>query len=170
MTTMPTNEETGRERELLEGHLEGNRSEVRRKVTGLDWNQATRRLGVSATSAAGIVKHLTDVERWWFRHQLDGEDGVLFAWTDDEPDREFEFTSADTLDGVLDEYDRACDESRAHAALHGLDHQIARPVRWMNGQRPSLRWVYLHMIEETARHNGHLDIYRELLDGTVDQD
>jgi hypothetical protein len=71
---------------------------------------------------------------------------------------------------VLDEYDRACDESRAHAALHGLDHQIARPVRWMNGQRPSLRWVYLHMIEETARHNGHLDIYRELLDGTVDQD
>ena len=165
-----TNSATSPERELLEAHLEGNRAEVRRKVTGLDWEQATTRLGVSVTSAAGIVKHLTDVERWWFRHQLEGEEGVPFAWNDDDPDLEFELSDTDTLEALLDDYDRACDEARVAAARHGLDDQIARPVRWMDGQRPSLRWVYLHMIEETARHNGHLDIYRELLDGQVDHD
>lgn len=162
--------EAGSERHLLEGHLEGNRAEVRRKVTGLDWDLATKRLGVSATSAAGIVKHLTDVERWWFRHQLEGEDDVPFAWSDDDPDLEFEMSESDSLEALLDDYDRACEEARAAAARHGLDDQIVRHVRWMDGRQPSLRWVYLHMIEETARHNGHLDIYRELLDGQTDQD
>lgn len=162
--------ETGTERELLEAHLDGNRAEVRRKATGLDEEQARRRLGVSATSVAGIVKHLTDVERWWFRHQLGGEEHVPFAWTDDDPDLEFEIGETETLADLLDEHDLACVESRQAAAPHGLDDQIARSVRWMDGQQPTLRWVYLHMIEETARHNGHLDIYRELLDGQIDRD
>jgi uncharacterized damage-inducible protein DinB len=167
---MATNVESGSERELLEAHLESNRAELRRKVTGLTWEQATRRLGGSATSAAGIVKHLIDVERWWFRHQLEGEDGVPFAWSDVEPDLEFEFDEMDSLDGLLDRYDLACQESRAAAARHGLDDQTVRSVDWMQHRLPSLRWIYLHMIEELARHNGHLDIYRELIDGQTDRD
>jgi uncharacterized damage-inducible protein DinB len=158
------------ERQLLEQHLESTRGDVRRKLSGLDDELARRRLGVSATSAAGVVKHLTDVERWWFRHHLEGEDGVPFAWSDDVPDLEFVIEENETLAALLDDYDRACEESRAAAARHELDDAMVRPVRWLDGARPSLRWIYLHMIEETARHDGHLDIYRELLDGEVDRD
>ncbi len=162
--------ETGSERDLLEVHLDNARSEVRRKVTGLPWELAVQRLGPSATSAAGVVKHLTDVERFWFRLQLDGQADVPFAWSDDVPDLEFELTPQDSLESLLAGFDRACAESREVAARHGLDDQTVRRVRWLGGARPSLRWIYVHMIEETSRHNGHLDIYRELLDGQTDRD
>jgi hypothetical protein len=95
---------------------------------------------------------------------------VPFAWSDVEPDLEFEFDEMDSLDGLLDRYDLACQESRAAAARHGLDDQTVRSVDWMQHRLPSLRWIYLHMIEELARHNGHLDIYRELIDGQTDRD
>ncbi len=158
--------ERGSERELLDGHLDHNRNEVRRRVTGLSWDLATTRLGPTPTSAAGIVKHLIDVERWWFRYNLPGEAGVAFNWSAELPDEEFGLTEDDSLESLLAEYDLACAESRAASAQLDLAEQcvIADP----HGGRPSLRWVFLHMIEETARHNGHLDIYRELLDGATD--
>jgi hypothetical protein len=164
--TLPgMDEETGSERHILEGHLDQNREIVVSKVDGLTWEQATRRLGPSATSAAGIVKHLTDVERWWFRRNLDGQRDVPFAWSDDEDDLEFQFGPGDSLESLVAEYVRACEESRAVCARYELTDQIHPP---RHGEpRSSLRWVYVHMIEETARHNGHLDIYRELLDGQV---
>ena len=74
----------------------------------------------------------------------------------------------DSLDSLLAAYAVACEESRAIAASTQLDDQAARA--WHGGRRPSLRWIYVHMIEELARHNGHLDIYRELLDGQTDRD
>ena len=161
-------EETGSERHIVEEHLDANRATVVRKVSGLTWEQATRRLGPSATSAAGVLKHLIDVERWWFRRNLGAEDDVPFSWSDTEPDREFEFGPDDTLDSLIAEYGRACDESRAVAAQYQLTDQIRAP---RDGEpRSSLRWVYVHMIEEVDRHNGHLDIYRELLDGTTDRE
>lgn len=162
--------ETGSERHILEAHLDENRETVVRKCTGLSWDDATRRLGTTPTSVAGILKHLIDVERWWFRHQLAGEAGVPFSWSDDDEDLEFEMSDTDTLDGLVAEYLVACGESRGVAAVHELDDRIRRTVGWLDGARPSLRWVYVHMIEETARHNGHLDIYRELLDGQTDRD
>ena len=138
------------------------------KASGLTWEQATRRPGPTATSIAGIVKHLIDVERWWFRRNLDAEDDVPFSWSDTEPDLEFELGPEDTLDSLLAEYGRACDESRAVAARYELTDRI-RASR--DGEpRSSLRWVYVHTIEEVARHNGHLDIYRELIDGQTDHD
>lgn len=161
--------QAGGERELLEGHLDGMRATVARKVSGLSWEDATRRLGPTATSAAGIVKHLTDVERHWFRKHLRGEEHVPFAWSHVVDDLEFQFVAGETLEGLLDVYGTACAESRAAAAEHSLDDQLVVGVRWLGGSRPSLRWVYIHMIEETARHNGHLDIYRELIDGTTDR-
>lgn len=162
--------ERGSERKVLEALLDENRAEIRRKAAGLSEADATRRLGVSKTSVSGIVKHLIDVERWWFRHQLDGEEGVPFARSDDVRDLEFEIGPGETLESLLDEYDRACAESRVHASAHDAGDQCVRGVNWREGRRPTLRWVYVHMIEETARHAGHLDIYRELLDGTVDTD
>ena len=156
------------ERATLEAHLEANRETVLRKCSGLTWEQATRRLGPTPTSVAGILKHLVNVERWWFRHNLAGEDGVPFDWTDDDLDLEFEMEPDDSLDGLLTAYAAACDDSRAIAAGLALDDQAARS--WHGRGRPSLRWVYVHMLEELARHNGHLDIYRELIDGQTDRD
>lgn len=160
---MALDEENGTEREMMEAHLDGNRATAVAKVSGLSWEQATRRLGPSATSAAGIIRHLTDVERWWFRRHLDGQDDVTFAWSDSEPDLEFEFTATDTLDTVVAEYEAACAESREVASRYALEDQMCRAEE--SGNRPSLRWILCHMLDETARHNGHLDIYRELLDG-----
>lgn len=160
-------EETGSERQILEGHLEQNRATVIRKCTGLTWEQATTRLGATQTSVAGILKHLVNVERWWFRHHLAGEDDVPFDWTADDPDLEFELGPEDSMDTLLAAYAGACDESRAIAARFELTDRLTRPDH--SGVRSSLRWVYVHMIEELARHNGHLDIYRELLDGQTDR-
>ncbi len=156
------------ERTTLEAHLDANRDTVVRKCSGLSWEDATRRLGPTPTSVAGILKHLINVERWWFRHNLAGEEDVPFDWTDDDLDLEFEMDPADSLDALLAAYSVACDESRAIARGLELGDQAVRTGR--GGHRPSLRWVYVHMIEEVARHNGHLDIYRELVDGQTDRD
>jgi len=162
---MALDEQIGTERETLEAHLEQNREIAISKVRGLSWDQATTRLGASATSAAGIIRHLTDVERWWFRRHLAGENDVPFRWSDTEEDLEFVFSHDDNLDAVIADYEAACAESREITARYELTDQAIRPDH--TGERPSLRWIYVHMIEETARHNGHLDIYRELLDGEI---
>ncbi|MDI1290091.1 MAG: DinB family protein [bacterium] len=153
----------GTERELMEARLDRCRAETVRKVSGLGWNLATRRLGSSATSAAGVLKHLTDVERWLFRHYLEGEAEVPRRTREETPNGAFDLYDWDTLDDLIADYELACEESRDRASRHDLSDRTALVVDWLELQ-PSLRWVYLHMIEETARHNGHLDIYRELLD------
>ncbi len=157
----------GSERELLESHLEHNRLTVRHKMEGLTRDLAIRRLANSPTSALGIVKHLTEVEGWWFRHNLAGEDWQGSS-TDEFPDAEFDIFPEDSVASLLHDYDFACEISRDICAKYSLDDLAQRPHR--TGSSPSLRWIYLHMIEEIARHNGHLDIYRELLDGTTDRD
>jgi len=163
------NLETGTERELLEAHLDENRATVVRKLTGLPWELATRRLGTSPTSAEGIVKHLIDVERWWFLCNLAGEEWAS-AWSSDKnPDGEFDLVEGESVESLVAGYEHACAESRAIAARFDLDEQCVRVHHW-RGVRPSLRWLYIHMIEELARQNGHLDIYRELLDGSTDRD
>jgi len=162
---MALDEQFGTERETLEVHLEQNREIAISKVHGLSWDQATTRLGASATSAAGIIRHLTDVERWWFRRHLAGDNDVPFRWSDTEEDLEFVFSDDDNLDAVIADYEAACAESREITARYELTDQAIRADH--TGERPSLRWIYVHMIEETARHNGHLDIYRELLDGEI---
>ena len=161
---MALDREHGTEREMLEAHLDANREIAVAKLTGLTWEQATRRLGPSATSAAGVVQHLADAERYWFRYMLDGQEVQLLG-TDDDPDLEFALADGATIDSVIADYLLACAESRESAARYSLDDQLKRAAS--RGNRPSLRWVMCHMIEETARHNGHLDIYRELLDGST---
>ncbi len=160
--------EHGDERATLMAHLDANRDTVVRKCSGLSWDDATRRLGPTPTSVAGILKHLVNVERWWFAHVLDGQDDIHFDWSDENPDGEFELTPDDSLPTLIAAYEAACDRSREVEMRHELADQSARA--WRGGRHPSLRWIYAHMIEETARHNGHLDIYRELIDGQTDRD
>jgi uncharacterized damage-inducible protein DinB len=163
--TMDT--EFGDERALLEAHLDENRAYAARKLDGLSWELATRRLGPTPTSAAGIINHLIDVERWWFRHYLLAEEDVPLRSSDDNPDGEFDLTDDDSVESLLAAYAEACQDSRQIASELSLDDRCMRPRR--DGTRPSLRWVLLHMIDEVAQHCGHLDIYRELLDGQTER-
>lgn len=151
------------ERPMLEQFLDFHRATVHLKVAGLSEADAWRRFVPSLTSAAGIVKHLRYVEQSWFRTRLAGEPGLPVPWTDDNPDADFEQAEGDTLDGLLRAYAEQCERSRDVAAGMKLDDTAKAPGR--DGRYTSLRWVLVHMIEETARHNGHLDLVREMIDG-----
>ena len=154
------------ERAVLETFLDLYRDAIIRKVRGVSDDDARLRLVASATTLGGIVKHLRWVELEWFqrvlaRHSADDLLPVPCAGTD--PDAEFRLEPGDTVEQLLVQYDEACAWSRATAATFALD-DVAPHFRM--GQ-VSLRWIYVHMIEETARHAGHADILRELIDGTT---
>jgi predicted enzyme related to lactoylglutathione lyase len=154
------------ELEVLTRMLDWYREGVIAKVEGVSaTNAAVRPLG-SATSIAGLVKHLAVVEDSWLDGRFAGnpepEPWKSAPWDDD---RDWEFTTAPTepLADSVALYEAAIERSRAAVAGHGPD-DLARNA----GDRPfNLRFVLVHLIEETARHLGHLDVLRELLDGTT---
>ncbi|KPM55966.1 mini-circle protein [Frankia sp. CcI49] len=149
---------TAGERETLEAFLDFYRDVLVHKVRGVGDRDAGRRLLPSLTTLAGLVKHLTVVERDWF-HRMVG--GGPEATADGEGGTSWALAETDTVDSLLAEYDRACALSREIAAGYALDDVFAHP----SAPQVSLRWIYVHMIEETARHTGHADIVRELTDG-----
>ena len=160
----PVTPGTGGERELLAAFLDHFRVALRRKAEGLSDADAVRRLVPSQTTVAGVVKHLRWVEYAWFQFRLtetriEDLDPML---TTDVVDADFLIEPGETLARLLDDYDEQCARSRELAAGYDLDHTVPS-----NSQRVSLRWIYLHMIEETARHIGQLDVLREQLDGAV---
>ena len=149
------------ERATLEAFLDDYRDIVVRKVSGLSDDSARRPLVPSPTTVGGLVKHLRWAEYGWF-------DQLLQEHADDnrrahERSWEFAFLPDETLPTLLAEYQSQCDESRRIAAHYPLDHVV--PHRRFG--TVSLRWIYVHMIEETARHTGQLDILREQLDGNT---
>jgi hypothetical protein len=108
---------------------------------------------------------MTFVEQIWFDARLAGNDVVEYYRSAD--DREAEWTELDsaTLDEVVANFQRACETSDELARGRELEEMVIWPVP---GRDPvDLRWIYLHMIEEYARHGGHADILRELIDGTT---
>lgn len=157
----------GDERSTLVAMLEWYREGVLAKVDGVAPAVATARPLRSATSIAGLVHHLALVEDKWFHHRVAGHD-VPEPWAsapwEQEPD--WEFTAAETLpfDEVVERYRAACERSRAACAGRDLDDMAAHPY---SGEPFNVRFVVVHLIEETARHLGHLDVLRELLDGTT---
>ncbi|HEY5031246.1 MAG TPA: DinB family protein [Actinomycetes bacterium] len=152
------------ERTSLEAFLDNHRATVVLKVAGLPDELARRRLVASRSTVAGIVQHLATAERYWFRGRLLGDGWTYPGWDADE-DADFDVAGTTTLAEVVMDYELACAESRAVAADLSLDALAA--VRGEGGDYVSLRWILLHMVEETARHNGHLDVLRELLDGAT---
>jgi uncharacterized damage-inducible protein DinB len=161
--TPPRRRERGTldERATLEAFLDDYREIVVRKIAGLSDAVARRRLVPSATTAGGLVKHLRWAEFGWF-------DQLLQERLDDNRrlhDREWEFVllSDESLGTLVAEYQTQCRQSRVIAARYPLEHSV--PHRRIG--RVSLRWIYLHMIQETARHTGQLDILREQLDGAT---
>jgi hypothetical protein len=149
------------ERDVLEAFLDLYRDIVVAKVSGLADADARRRLVGSSTTLAGIVRHLTSVEREWFGSVLGqrpaSEVGVHVA------DDGWRVDPSEQLDSLIVEYQRACAASRAVAGRFALADTV--PMARLG--RVSLRWIYVHMIEETARHAGHADILREQTDGAT---
>src|SRR3954464_6762508 len=127
----------------------------------------------STLSLRGLLRHLTEVERSWFRRVLAGEQAPPLYYGSDDEDGDFDAIGRDTdhpdtdtaLPRELAAFTAECDVSRELAARHeSLDDVGAGP---RHGQQVSLRWIYLHMIEEYARHNGHADLLRERIDGVT---
>lgn len=153
------------ERSLLLTMLRYTQETAVEKVHGLSQELArTTPLATSPRMApANVLNHLRWVERSWVNDDLLGgeDDG---PWTDENPDAEFDEGSALPLDKVIRLYEEEGARTRAVFAEHDLDALMARATP----ERPiTARWILLHLIEETARHNGHLDILREMADGAV---
>ncbi|WP_433353949.1 DinB family protein [Micromonospora saelicesensis] len=160
-TLGPVLARTGDERAVLTSFLDFHRAVLLRKLRGLSDADARRRLVPSATTLAGLVKHLTLVERNWFPTLLAPEPGDVYLTSEEDAVASFTLSDRETIVGLTEAYERACARSRAVAASMDLDHVVPHPQLG----EVSLRWILVHMIEETARHAGHADILRELTDG-----
>jgi uncharacterized damage-inducible protein DinB len=153
------------ERAMLEGWLDYHRQTLLVKCAGLSAEQLRlRSVPPSSLSLLGLVRHMTDVERWWFRRCLRQEPVSARYWSDASPDGDFD--EVDSADPEADFAAFADEVEAARRAAEGrdLDETFRHPP---SNRQLSLRWVYAHMIEEYARHNGHADLIRERIDGTT---
>jgi uncharacterized damage-inducible protein DinB len=150
------------EREMLSGFLDWNRAVVANKVRGLSRENATRVMTPTGLSPLGVLAHLVAVEYGWFDEK--------FLGNPDRPDLDahgdFRVLDDDTVDALLAEYAAACDHARTVVAEASSLDQLSVRASPHYGQ-VTLRWLLVHMIEETARHAGHLDIMREHIDGAT---
>jgi hypothetical protein len=146
----------GSERAQLLAFVHDNRTEVVALLDGVTEEQARARLVPSATTLLGIVKHCAFVERVWFHVSLAGrsrnEVGIPESGEDS-----WVLENDDTIASVLADYRAAWAEADEIAAPYDLDDLATH-----NRRGPlTLRWIYVHMVEELARHAGHGDILRE---------
>jgi len=157
----------GDERAALTTTLDRHRAVVVRKARGLTDDQARGTALPSGTSIWGLLSHLTYVERWWFSTVVaEAEPAFPFTWDewDADPDVDWRGAHFGSLAEVVAEYEAECARSNAVLAAADLD-TVVTP---RDGREPrSVRWVALHMVEEIARHAGHADIVRELIDGAT---
>ena len=150
------------ERDTLAGVLDFLRATVINKVAGLtDEDAFSRPVPPSALTPAGVVKHLTGVERFWFSIDFAGAD-LPWPWTQDDPHGNFRPERAETLAGIVAGYRAECGRSRDVVSAADPD-DVARA----EGMAFKLRYAMAHMIEESARHCGHLDLLRERIDGAT---
>jgi hypothetical protein len=154
------------ERAALEGWLDFHRNTLLVKCQGLTGAQlAQRAVPPSSLSLLGLVRHMTDVERAWFRIRSAGETGLAFRYcTDEFPDGDFDFAEPPGAEADLAAYRQECELARAAMVGRSLDGTF---FHQRYGHTLDVRWVYLHMIEEYARHNGHADLLRERIDGVT---
>ena len=155
------------ERQMLEQWLEYHRATLAVKCEGVEppSRLAERAVPPSTMSLLGLVRHMAEVERHWFRRVLVGEDaGPLYYDRETNPDGDFDdVDDADPAEAFAT-WEAECARARAIAEDRDLDDLAARP---RPGNRVTLRWIFVHMIEEYARHNGHADLLRERLDGVT---
>jgi hypothetical protein len=156
----------GDDRDTLLGFLQRQRDLVAWKVREASDETLASVRTPSGLTMHGIVRHLTNVERSWFRQFFAGESGLEFDWSDEDLDGDFRAEGTPMSD-LLVEYaaeSARCDEVIAASAL------VATATDADSDWTCSLRWVITHMIEETSRHLGHLDLLREQADGAVGEE
>jgi uncharacterized damage-inducible protein DinB len=155
----------GDERANLVHGLRRHRAVVVWKLQGLDDEQLRRPMTPSGTNLLGLVKHLAAVEYGWFcstfGREVEARCVELDAELEVDPEADMRASADETTEEILAFYVRAC--AAADAAIDALDLDTVG-TSW-SGTDVSMRWVLVHMIEETARHAGHMDILRELIDG-----
>ncbi|MGH3454615.1 MAG: DinB family protein [Nocardioidaceae bacterium] len=161
--TRPEGPLTAGERAMVEDFLAWQRATLLHKCTGLTGDQlAQRSIAYTGLSLLGLIRHLSKVERIWFRERFAGQPVERLYSTETWKDADFEDLHpkrAEADYGRFLEECRLADEAVADAAL---DDTFT-----LNGEPASLRMIYLHMIEEYARHNGHADLLREGIDGVT---
>jgi uncharacterized damage-inducible protein DinB len=152
------------ERATLTGFLQYQRETLAWKCAGLTTEQLRERaLSPSALSLLGLVRHMAEVERSWFRNVLNGEDGQN-RW-DREPGEQVDFdVEAADPEEAFEIWKQECARSRA---IVDATESLGVTGRLRSGEVFSLRWILTHMIEEYARHNGHADLLRERIDGAT---
>jgi uncharacterized damage-inducible protein DinB/predicted enzyme related to lactoylglutathione lyase len=156
---------TAGDAQMLADMLDWYRAAVLRKVDGIAPSTARTSPVRSGTTIAGLLKHLALVEDSWFTERFAGA-GEIEPWAsapwDDDNDWEFHSAIDEPIESLVVLYQEACERSRRAADGHAQDDLAA------SGRRPfNLRFAYVHLIEETARHVGHIDILREYLDGST---
>jgi len=155
------------EKTMLAGWLDYHRATLLRKCEGLTPEQlVTPSVPPSTLTLLGLVRHLAEVERGWFRLEWAGEDLPYLYCSEDNRDGDLDDVSAGGVDEAFATWRQEADAARAIVAAHPLDEAHPRSRREV-GTPLSLRWVVTHLIEEYARHNGHADLLREQLDGSV---
>ncbi|MEW1723466.1 DinB family protein [Streptomyces sp. NPDC093109] len=156
------------EREMLESWLDYHRETLALKCAGLAEKQLKEAsVPPSGLTLIGLVRHMAEVERSWFRRTLADEQAGPIYYTDDDVDGDFHHGEADTWDEAHTTWRAEIARAREVAARHSLDDPGAGRRDRVTGEPYSLRWIYLHMIEEYARHNGHADLIRERVDGAT---
>jgi len=153
---------TGEEKESLKVALDRHRDAVLWKLEGLGDDDLRRSMVPSGTSLLGMVKHLAAIEYVWFCETF-GRETEPLPLDDDDPDADLRVQPHETTADVLAFYERARAASDEVIAEHDVEDT---GTAWF-GEAVSLRWVLIHVVEETARHAGHVDIVRELIDGAI---
>ncbi|MFF0772666.1 DinB family protein [Nonomuraea wenchangensis] len=154
---------TGDERTVLGNWLEWHRATLAVKCAGLTGEQLRLRSAEpSGLSLLGLVRHMANVERAWFRRVLAGEDVPKLWDKDRDIDADFKEVDAASVEEAFDTWRDEIERARAISAARPLD-----AVGKRGGDDCSHRWILVHMIEEYARHNGHADLLRERIDGAT---
>lgn len=164
MTERPYPPYLADERAMLTAWLDWHRATLELKCHGVPPQRlAERTAAPSSLSLLGLVRHLAEVERSWFRRVLGGEHAPPLYYSDADADGDFDNVAGADVAEAFTTWRAECEHAREVVA--GAESLEVTGVR--RGEPVSLRWILVHMIEEYARHNGHADLLRERLDGAT---
>jgi uncharacterized damage-inducible protein DinB len=156
------------ERQATEALLDYFRETLLWKCAGLTAEQLKERsVPPSSMSLLGLVRHMADVERVWFRRRIAGEDIGPIYWSDASPDGDFDDLDPATAEADFATYAAEVEVARAVLAARDYDDTFVAQHSDGSEETIDIRTLVLHMIEEYARHNGHADLLREAIDGSV---
>jgi len=152
------------ERAMYQSWLDFHRGTLVWKCAGLtDAQLKTASVSPSTLTLLGLLRHMSEVERWWFRTNATGLTLRDLYWTEGDEDGDFDSVAAADVEQDLATFKAECLAADDAVRAMSLDDTFVG----RNNTAISLRWVYVHMIEEYARHNGHADLLRESIDGAT---